>query len=157
MFAFLNAISFSPDRCQWQLGWVLCGVVTKPPSVPSLVPQLGLLILSEFLSGQIFGVGIQKHKLWLLIISFSSYSFALRLFCSQEKNAELHNFFQRRFIHPTPNLFRRKTEWRWGRGGRLLGPPHREGSLVSEGGDRGDALLFAQGSQCPCLHLLPAS
>ena len=85
MFALLNAISFSPDRCQWQLGWVLCGVVTKPPLVPSLVPPLGLLILAEFLSGQIFGVRIQKHKLWLLIIFFSSYSFALRLFRSQEK------------------------------------------------------------------------
>ena len=75
--------------------------------------------------------------------------FCPKAFLQSRKKAELNNFFQRRFIHPTPNLFRRKTEWTWGRGGGLLGPPHREGSLVSEGGERGEALLSAHWSQCP--------
>lgn len=46
-----------------QLGWLFYRVVTKPPSVPLLVPLLGRLILSEFLSRQIFGVRISETQI----------------------------------------------------------------------------------------------
>jgi hypothetical protein len=34
--------------------------------------------------------------------------FCPKAFSQSRKKAELNNFFQRRFIHPTPNLSRRK-------------------------------------------------